>query len=139
MHDNELYILDEREDTYRFDHLGETLKILRKHLGKTQREIADDLNCTPGYISNMETGRTALSTRVLSYYARKSGMTIDDILAGKTPGYDRSYADIQLQEAVTHLSYTKKKCLLDTIRLWKNAEAEEERLIRAELEKGEEE
>jgi transcriptional regulator with XRE-family HTH domain len=133
MRENEFLILEEHEDTFRFDNLGETLRVLRKHLGKTQKEIADDLNCTPGYISNMETGRTALSTRVLSYYARKSGKTIDAILEGDAACYPRSDVDRRLQEAVSRMSYTKKKCLLDMVRLWKSAEAEEEKLLKTEI------
>ena len=44
---------------------GEKIKQLRIKTGLTQRQIADALNATPGYISNVENGRTAMSLRML--------------------------------------------------------------------------
>ncbi|MDX5845342.1 helix-turn-helix transcriptional regulator [Bacillus cereus group sp. BfR-BA-01233] len=39
-------------------HLGQTIRALRKHKGITLNEFADKLNVSPGYLSNLETMKT---------------------------------------------------------------------------------
>ena len=53
-----------------FDNLGSQIKELRIQMKLTQAEVAKALEVTPGYISNVENNRTAMSLRVLIYYAR---------------------------------------------------------------------
>ena len=56
--------------------LAEKVKELRIANGLTQAEVAEKLNVTPGFISNVENGRTAMSLRLLVYYAELTGCTL---------------------------------------------------------------
>ena len=58
-----------------FDNLGSQIKDLRIQMKLTQAEVAAALNVTPGYISNVENNRTAMSLRILMYYANFSGFS----------------------------------------------------------------
>ncbi|MFR6582726.1 MAG: helix-turn-helix domain-containing protein [Ruminococcus sp.] len=53
-----------------YENLGSRMKELRIKMKLTQAEVAKALNVTPGYISNVENNRTAMSLRILIYYAR---------------------------------------------------------------------
>ena len=50
------------------ENYGEQIKTYRINLGMTQNQVAKELEVTPGYISNVENGRTAMSLRLLIYY-----------------------------------------------------------------------
>ena len=52
-----------------YENLGSRMKELRIKMKLTQAEVAKALNVTPGYISNVENNRTAMSLRILIYYA----------------------------------------------------------------------
>ena len=47
-----------------YENLGSRMKELRIKMKLTQAEVAKALNVTPGYISNVENNRTAMSLRV---------------------------------------------------------------------------
>ena len=51
-----------------YENLGSRMKELRIKMKLTQAEVAKALNVTPGYISNVENNRTAMSLRILIYY-----------------------------------------------------------------------
>lgn len=55
-----------------YENLGSRMKELRIQMHLTQAEVARALNVTPGYISNVENNRTAMSLRILIYYAEAS-------------------------------------------------------------------
>ena len=52
-----------------YESLGGKIKELRISMDLTQAQVAEALNVTPGYISNVENNRTAMSLRILIYYA----------------------------------------------------------------------
>ena len=62
------------------DNYGEQIKRYRINLGMTQNQVATELDVTPGYISNVENGRTAMSLRLLIYYAKLMGITLDELV-----------------------------------------------------------
>lgn len=45
------------------DNYGEQIKRYRINLGMTQNQVATKLDIAPGYISNVENGRTAMSLK----------------------------------------------------------------------------
>lgn len=49
------------------DNYGSMIKELRIQNGLTQNQVAESLGVTPGYISNVENNRTAMSLRILMY------------------------------------------------------------------------
>jgi transcriptional regulator with XRE-family HTH domain len=102
------------------DNYGDQIKSYRIKLGLTQGEVASELDVTPGYISNVENGRTAMSLRVLIYYAKLMGVTLDELVGALEPDYKENALDNALISAIKKLSHSEKEKLLETIKLWKN-------------------
>ena len=63
-----------------YENLGTRMKELRIKMKLTQAEVAKALNVTPGYISNVENNRTAMSLRILIYYARLLNISLDSLI-----------------------------------------------------------
>ena len=69
------------------ENYGTLIKNLRIQNGLTQNQVAEALGVTPGYISNVENGRTAMSLRILTYYARLVGCSLDSLVGELEPEY----------------------------------------------------
>ena len=100
------------------ENYGDRIKAYRMMVGKTQNEIATEMNVTPGYISNVENGRTAMSLRFLIYYAKIMGVTLDKLVGDLEPEYKSDYLDNELMDEILKLKKKKKEKLLKTIKLW---------------------
>ena len=98
---------------------GEQIKSYRIGLGLTQGQVAKEMNVTPGYISNVENGRTAMSLRFLIYYAGLMGITLDELVGNLEPKYKNTSLDNSLQQEISKLSIEEKEKLLKTIKIWK--------------------
>ena len=101
------------KDTY-----GTLIKDLRIENGLTQSQVAESLGVTPGYISNVENNRTAMSLRILMYYARLMGCSLDSLVGELEPEYSETALDRKLYEAILKLDTDTKEKLLKTIELW---------------------
>lgn len=55
-------------------------KTLRSRQGTPQEQIADALDVTVAFISNIENDRVKMNLRVLSYYAKLLNVSIDYLL-----------------------------------------------------------
>ena len=99
---------------------GEQIKSYRINLGLTQNQVAAELDVTPGYISNVENGRTAMSLRMLIYYAKLMGVTLDTLVGNLEPDYKTNALDNALLSAISNLNNDEKEKLLKTIKLWKD-------------------
>ena len=102
------------------ENYGEQIKHYRITLGLTQGQVADALKVTPGYISNVENGRTAMSLRILIYYAKLMGVTLDALVGSLEPDYKVSATDNALVAEISKLSKKEKEKLLETIKIWKS-------------------
>lgn len=100
------------------DNYGSMIKDLRIQNGLTQNQVAESLGVTPGYISNVENNRTAMSLRILMYYARLMGCSLDSLVGELEPEYSETALDRKLYEAILNLDTETKKKLLKTIELW---------------------
>lgn len=101
-----------------FDNLGAQVKELRIQMKLTQAEVAEALNVTPGYISNVENNRTAMSLRVLIYYAKLMNISLDSLIGRIEPEYRKNALDNELLELSSKLDDNQKKKLIKTIKLW---------------------
>ena len=99
---------------------GEQIKSYRISLGLTQGQVAKEMNVTPGYISNVENGRTAMSLRFLIYYAGLMGITLDELVGNLEPNYKNTSLDNSLLHEISKLSTEEKEKLLKTIKIWNN-------------------
>lgn len=100
-----------------FENLGAQVKELRIQMNLTQAEVAKALNVTPGYISNVENNRTAMSLRVLIYYARLMNISLDSLIGRIAPEYKKTALTTNLQ-LISKLDDTAKTKLIKTIKLW---------------------
>ena len=95
--------------------LAARVRQLRMDNKLTQADVAKELNVTPGFISNVEKGRTAMSLRLLIYYARLTGTTLDMLVGEMMPEYKREALDHALLETVKGLSDVQKEKLIRII------------------------
>lgn len=106
-----------KEDLY-----GEQIKKLRIKMGMTQSEVAQALDVTPGYISNVENGRTAMSLRILIYYAKLMGISLDSLVGQLEPEYQPTAIDRDILNEISKLDDAAKKKLLQTLKIWNDNE-----------------
>ena len=100
------------------ENYGEQIKTYRIKLGLTQSQVAAELEVTPGYISNVENGRTAMSLRFLIYYAILMGITLVELVGNLEPDYKENALDNALMTEIKKLSNKEKEKLLKTIKIW---------------------
>jgi transcriptional regulator with XRE-family HTH domain len=103
-----------------FENLGSQIKDLRIKMKLTQAEVANALNVTPGYISNVENNRTAMSLRILMYYARLMNVSLDSLIGRVEPEYKSTALDNELLELISGMQDRYKSRLIETIRLWQS-------------------
>ena len=101
------------------ENYGALIKELRIQNGLTQNQVAESLGVTPGQISNVENNRTAMSLRILPYYARLVGCSLDSLVGDLEPDYSETALDRALYNAIIGLDVKTKEKLLKTIELWK--------------------
>ena len=101
------------------DNYGEQIKSYRIKLGLTQNQVAAEMDVTPGYISNIENGRTAMSLRFLIYYAKLMGVTLDELVGTLEPEYTSNALENALMAEISKMDDAKKEKLLKTIKIWK--------------------
>ena len=100
------------------ENYGSLIKHLRIQNGLTQNQVAESLGVTPGYICNVENNRTAMSLRVLTYYARLVGCSLDSLVGELEPEYAETALDRKLYQTIIQLDTETKEKLLKTIELW---------------------
>lgn len=105
-----------KEDLY-----GEQIKELRTKMGMTQSEVAQALDVTPGYISNVENGRTAMSLRILMYYAKLMDVSLDSLVGQLEPEYQTTSIDHDILKEISRMDLHTKKKLLKTLKIWNDA------------------
>lgn len=97
---------------------GTHIKHIRQKMGLTQNQVAEALGVTPGYISNVENNRTAMSLRVLIYYAKLVGCSLDSLVGNLDPEYAETALDRKLYDVILNLDVGTKEKLLKTIEVW---------------------
>lgn len=100
------------------ENYGILIKDLRIQNGLTQNQVAEALGVTPGYISNVENNRTAMSLRMLTYYAKLVGRSLDSLVGDLDCSYTETALDRELYQAILTLDTETKEKLLKTIELW---------------------
>ena len=102
------------------ENYGARIKELRIQMGLTQNQVAEELNVTPGYISNVENNRTAMSLRILTYYAKLVGISLDSLVGQVELDYKETALDNDLMAKISKMSIEKKLKLLRTLELWES-------------------
>ncbi len=102
------------------ENYGDKIKAYRLNMGLTQNQVASELKVTPGYISNVENGRTAMSLRLLIYYAKLMGISLDALVGKLEPDYKQNAINRELLEEISKMSLDAQDKLLKTLKLWNN-------------------
>ena len=100
------------------ENLGSRVKKLRQEMNLTQAEVAHALHVTPGYISNVENNRTAMSLRILIYYAKLMNTTLDSLVGSLEPAYKENALDNEVMHLVAQMNDLEKQKLINTLRIW---------------------
>lgn len=100
------------------ENYGALVKSLRQKMGLTQNQVAESLGVTPGYISNVENNRTAMSLRILTYYARLIGCSLDALIGELDSEYSETALDRKLHQTILKLDIDTKEKLLKTLEIW---------------------
>ena len=100
------------------ENYGALVKSLRQKMGLTQNQVAESLGVTPGYISNVENNRTAMSLRILTHYARLIGCSLDALVGELDSEYSETALDRKLYQTILKLDIDTKEKLLKTLEIW---------------------
>ena len=100
------------------ENYGALVKSLRQKMGLTQNQVAESLGVSPGYISNVENNRTAMSLRILTYYARLIGCSLDALVGELDSEYSETALDRKLYQTILKLDIDTKEKLLKTLEIW---------------------
>lgn len=100
------------------ENYGALVKSLRQKMGLTQNQVAESLGVTPGYISNVENNRTAMSLRILTYYAHLIGCSLDALVGELDSEYSETALDRKLYQTILKLDIDTKEKLLKTLEIW---------------------
>ena len=100
------------------ENYGSLIKNLRQQMGLTQNQVADSLGVTPGYISNVENNRTAMSLRILIYYAQLMGISLDSLVGRIDSDYQATALDNEICDIIHQMSTDNKEKLLRTLKIW---------------------
>ncbi len=101
-----------------YENLGPKIKELRLNMNLTQTDVANALHVTPGYISNVENNRTAMSLRVLIFYARLMNISLDSLIGKIDSEYTETALDRQILDLIKEMDVDKKEKLLKTLQIW---------------------
>lgn len=101
-----------------YDNLGPKIKKLRVEMDFTQAQVAEALDVTPGYISNVENNRTAMSLRILIYYAQLMGISLDSLVGHIDSDYQATALDNEICDIIHQMSTDNKEKLLRTLKIW---------------------
>ena len=103
-----------------FAKVGLKMKQLRVEQGYTQEMVAEDLDCTVAFVSNLENNRAKLNLRVLLYYSKLCNVTIDEILepgfTDRTPQEANKAMNTELLRIFQGYSPDEQKKILKTLR-----------------------
>lgn len=79
-----------------YNDLGKKVKEIRIENNLTQDQVAKALGVTPGYISNVENNRSLMTLRMLTYYAKLTGKSLDYLAGIIDSDYSESALDHEI-------------------------------------------
>lgn len=104
--------------------VGKKLQQLRLEQGLTQEQVAEELQCTIAFVSNIENNRTKINLRVLMYYANLCNVSIDSILNAGVEQDEATPEDKIVAEQMLKLfnafNLEDRKKIIKTLKVWKN-------------------
>ena len=100
--------------------LAKRIRQIRIDNHLTQEQVAKALDATPGYICNVENGRTAMSLRMLVYFAKLTNTTLDSLVGSMDSSYTATAIDNEIMGLLADFTDKEKLNLINTIKIWKD-------------------
>ena len=100
--------------------LAKRIRQIRIDNQLTQEQVARALDATPGYICNVENGRTAMSLRMLVYFAKLTNTTLDSLVGSMDESYTATAIDNEIMGLLADFTDKEKLNLINTIKIWKD-------------------
>ena len=100
--------------------LAKRIRQIRIDNHLTQEQVAKALDATPGYICNVENGRTAMSLRMLVYFAKLTNTTLDSLVGSMDESYTAPAIDNEIMGLLADFTDKEKLNLINTIKIWKD-------------------
>lgn len=100
--------------------LAKRIRQIRIDNQLTQEQVARALDATPGYICNVENGRTAMSLRMLVYFAKLTNTTLDSLVGSMDSSYTATAIDNEIMSLLADFTDKEKLNLINTIKIWKD-------------------
>lgn len=102
-----------------FKLIGKRIQNKRKSIHKTQEDMAEYLDVSVGYISNMERGATKISLTTLANISDFLGCDLSELVSQtSTGGVD--YLKSELNEIIDEFGNEEKNILLNLLKTYKN-------------------
>ena len=100
-----------------YANLGKKVKELRIENGLTQNQVAKALDVTPGYISNVENNRSAMTLRLLMYYAELTHVSLDALIGSIDSEYESTALDYEIHDLVRRMTDEDTRKLVKTLKI----------------------
>ena len=105
-----------------FKLIGKRIQEKRKNLNKTQEDLAEYLDVSVGYVSNMERGTTKLSLTTLANISDFLRCDVSDLVS-KVSTNGSSYLNEELSILINLLTNKEKNTLLSLLQAYVNQSA----------------
>lgn len=102
-----------------FKLIGKRIQNKRKKIKKTQEELAEYLDVSVGYVSNMERGTTKISLTTLANISDFLGCDVSDLVSKVSTNGD-GYLRDELKDIIDSLSNHEKNTLLNLLQTYKS-------------------
>ncbi len=97
-----------------FTAIGRKIKMYRKKRGKTQADLAENLDVSSKYISAIERGEAKVSLKRLDEIAEILNVSITDLLTGADKN-SSSYGESEILELTSKWTSKEKSLLIEVI------------------------
>ncbi len=111
------------------------MKEVRKEANLTQEQVANALNCTPAYISNVENNRVNLNLRLLNYYSKLCKVPMECFLESdctdSSVGFscqflketdttnEEKLVNAELSQLLLSFTIPERKKIIEILKIWK--------------------
>lgn len=109
--------------------ITQVMKQARKENNYTQEQVANDLDCTPAFISNVENNRAKLNLRILSYYSQIFKIPMESLLAEHPESLkdtpiilpsEEEQLEKELLKIFKTYSAQERKKIIEMLKFWKS-------------------
>lgn len=95
---------------------GKQVRNCRKHLGMSQKELADAFGRSESWVSMVERNERQTPLSLIVFLAKESQTTVESLVGAQEPAYTKPPIGKELQAEIAKLSSEQKEKLLELLR-----------------------